>query len=234
MVGEFVIKNKFSTFGNFNFSNLVIAFSRRSDGNMSLNCGDTANSLSNRYKFLKALGIDYQSLVCAKQTHSANITYVKAEDRGKGALDYASAIDNTDAFITKEKNLPLAVFTADCLSIFLYDPKALAIGLVHAGFKGTLQDISGKTVKLMQKRLNTDPKNLYAIFGPAIRICCYRPDETCPDLIELNKRQLLSCGIKEENIFDSGFCTYCQNAEFFSFRKEGRASGRMISVIMLK
>ncbi|MDD5156384.1 MAG: peptidoglycan editing factor PgeF [Candidatus Omnitrophica bacterium] len=233
----------------FKNPNLICATSKRPQ-NMSLSYGNTKESLSNRKKFLNSLGIDYQSLVCAKQSHSDNVRYAQEADRGKGALTYETALSDTDALITNKKDLALAVFTADCLSIFLYDPKTSSIGLVHAGWRGSLKGVTAKTVSAMRERFKADPQNLYAGLGPLIRSCCYEvrgdfmglfPDDLLLrdkryylDLISVNKKQLLGSGVREENISDRAICTSCRNKEYFSNRREGNAAGRMISVIMLK
>lgn len=233
-----------------NIKGQVSAFSPRFFKNMSLCYADTGESLSNRKNFLNTLGIDYRDLVCAKQIHSNYARYAKEIDKGKGALAYDSSIADTDALVTDRKGLPLAVFTADCLSIFLYDPATPAVGLIHAGWRSTKENIALKAIQLMQEKFNTDTQRLYAGFGPAIRGCCYEvggdfnnffPYDTIKrnghyylDLVQINKRQILDRGVKEDNIFDSGICTCCRNEEFFSYRKEGNACGRIMSVIMLK
>ncbi len=233
----------------FKYPDLVCAFSQK-PFNMSLAYGDTAHSLANRKQFLASLGIDYRDLVCAKQIHSNKVAYICEKDKGRGALSYDSAIADTDALITSARNLPLAVFTADCLSVFLYDAKTASIGLAHAGWRSTKENIVIKTVQLMQKEFHTEPKDLYALFGPAIRDCCYevgddfqknfayglklRNKKYYLDLAGINKKQLLETGVAEASIDDSGVCTSCQNEDFFSFRKEGNSCGRMMSVIMLK
>ena len=196
---------------------------------MSLAYGDTKDSLNNRKNFLKALSIDYGNLVCAEQVHGATIHYVRETDRGRGALSADTAIPSTDALITDKKNLPLAVFTADCLSVFLYDPRKNAIGVVHAGWRSSREEIALKTVRLMQEKFQAEPEDILAGFGPAIRECCYHLD-----LVGSNKKQLLSSGVKETNISDCGICTVCKNSEYFSYRKEKDAAGRMISLILLK
>lgn len=229
---------------------LVSAFSDRDCGNMSLVYGDVKDSLINRQEFLKGLGIDYQDLVCAKQIHSSNIKSVGLADRGKGALTQDSALDATDALITNEKGLPIVIFTADCLSIFLYDPQRKAIGLVHAGWRSSKDMIVTKTINLMQDEFNVKPGNLLAGFGPAIRQCCCQVGEEFKnffpgcvearsnsfylDLVGANRRQLIGLGVREANIFDPDICTYCRSDEFCSYRKEGQLSGRMMSVMMLK
>lgn len=246
----FLKNREYYPLGNLNDANQISAFSPRFFKNMSLFYGDTREALNNRKIFLNSLGIDYQYLVCAQQVHGSCVRYAKEEDKGKGALIYANALSDTDALITDKRNIPLAVFTADCLSIFLYDPITPAVGLIHAGWQSTKENITTKTIKLMQEKFNTNLCALYVGFGPAIRDCCYEVGQefsgyfiqglikrnNCHylDLVGINKQRLLYLGVKENNIFDSKVCTSCRNREFFSYRKEGDSCGRMISVIMLK
>lgn len=228
---------------------LLWAVSSRQHGNMSLSYGATQNSTTHRQVFLKELGIDYCALTCAEQIHGSGVRYVQDADRGCGALDYHTALAQTDALVTDQANLPLAIFTADCLSLFLYDPKLPAVGLVHAGWRSTRQNIAVKTLKLMQEKFGTAAEDLQVKLGPCIRECCYqvgeefgnyfdlglvkREDNYYLDLAGINQQQLVSQGVKAENITDSKACTFCQNDRFFSYRKEGISCGRMMSVAML-
>jgi len=246
-----LIRNKYYQFENFSNCNLLCASSRRILGNMSLCYGNTQGALENRKNFLKELGVDYRNLVCAKQVHGNKARYIQEPDKGKGALSDETTIPDTDALITDKSNIPLAVFTADCLSIFLYDSHTCGIGLIHAGWRSLKENIIAKTVQLMQENFNTKAEDLYAGFGPAIRSCCYevggefsdffnpeylikRDNHYYLDLIGISKKQLLAQGVKDKNIFDSKICTACCNREFFSYRKEGKACGRMMSVMMLR
>jgi len=233
---------------SFEFS-LVAAMSSRLDGNMSLAYGDTGNALNNRENFLKKHHLDFRELVCAKQTHSANVRYVTEEDKGKGALVYETAIDDTDAFITDKKNVPISIYTADCLPVFLYEPYKQVIGLVHGGWRSSAKNIAVFTVKMMQERFSIDPKKLLVAFGPGIRACCFEAEEEFKsifpgdtqerngklyvDLAGANRRQLLKSGVVLENIFDYRICTACGVKNFYSFRAEKDKSGRMIAVMML-
>ena len=246
------VKNrKYYLFRNFPNLNLLSAFSTRILGNMSLFYGDTRDALENRKNFLKGLDIDYRDLVCTKQVHGSVARYIQDKDTGKGALSYDNAISDTDALITNKKNVPLSIFSADCLSVFLYDSKTHSIGLVHAGWRSSKGNILGETVKLMQEKFNTKVEDLYVTFSPAIRDCCYevggdfadffspeylikRDKRYYLDLVGINKKQLLGLGAKDKNIFDSKICTACRNEEFFSYRKEGSSCGRMMSIMMLR
>jgi len=246
----FIKGEEFLPFGNSFDINLIAAVSSRQQGNMSLCYGDVSNALLNRETIMKKLGIDSRELVCAKQTHSGNVHYATELDKGKGALTYDDAIADTDAFITDKKGVPVAIFTADCLSVFLYDPYKPAIGLVHGGWRSTKEEIAFTAIKLMQKRFGADPKNLLVSFGPAIRSCSFEVEEDFKkffpkdiqeregklymDLAGANRRQVLKAGVKEENIFDYRICTVCSIGDFYSFRVEKDVSGRMISVMMLK
>ncbi len=227
---------------------VVSATSSRYDGNMSLVCVDTREALSNRRVFLRNFGIDSKDLVCARQVHGASVSCVTEKDKGSGSRD--TGIADTDALVTDIKRLPLAIFTADCLSVFLYDPQRPAVGLVHAGWKSTQKNITIGTLRLMEKNFGTRAKDLLVGFGPAIRGCCYSVGKDFEDiftgelvksgqyyyldLVRINSRQLLDSGVFAGNISDCRVCTSCRHADFFSYRREGESCGRMMSVAMLK
>lgn len=227
---------------------MVCAFSNR-----ALDLGFEAGSKkikNNRKKFLQALKINYKDLVCMRQVHRAKIMQIRVKDKGKGALGRIDAIANCDAMITREKNIPVAALTADCLPVFLYDKEKSAIAIVHAGWRGTYRNIAQKAVNLMRNKFKSKPKDVIVAFGPAIRSCCYevgkefkryfpnkiikRSDKFFLDLVDVNKKSLIELGVKINNIIDSKICTSCSNQDFFSYRKEGSSVGRMMSVAMLR
>lgn len=236
--------------GNLFPHSIILRFSNRLDGNMSLSYGDTNSSRDNRQRFLQEAGIDASRLVCAKQVHGDAVALITDGDSGSGARDAESAIPYTDALITDRRRVPLAVFTADCLSVFLYDAQRQAIGLVHAGWRGTKENIVGKTVQAMMKHYDCQPENIYAGFGPSIRGCCYRVGEEFADmfkhglvrrdngyyldLVRVNAEQLRRREVKQANIFDCSICTLCRHEEYFSYRREGGACGRTMSVLMMR
>ena len=160
-----------------------------------------------------------------------------------------TAIGRADAVVTNIPRLPIAVRTADCLPVFIFDPKNKAIGVVHAGWKGTKKQVVPAAVKLMRKKFRSRAKDLKVAFGPSIKNCCYQvgkefkrhfpkdvkmtPEGLCLDLPMVNRRQLVSLGVSAKNILDGGACTFC-SGKFFSFRRDGEKAGRMLSVMMLK
>jgi len=205
---------------------------------------------SNRQEILSMLNLKLNQLVCAQQTHSDNVYIVEEKDKGKGSLNYKEAISDTDAFITKEKNIALSIFIADCLPIFIIDKKKNIIALVHAGWRSTKKSLIKKTIFVMQQAFESRPEDIKIFFGPSIRKCCYEvggkfleyfkrgisklKDKIYLDLIKINYLQLKEVGILENNIFDSGICTSCQNDKFFSYRREKDLRGRQMAMVVMQ
>jgi len=167
----------------------------------------------------------------------------------KKDLERGVSLPEADGIIGREADLPVAVRTADCLPVFLYDPVRRAIGLVHAGWRGTRAGIVGKTLAKMTQEWGTRPEDVLAAFGPAIGSCCYEvgsefhehfPEDIIEregriflDLPGANRRQLTAVGLRPDNIRECGICTCCRD-EWFSYRREGTAAGRHLSWMMLK
>jgi polyphenol oxidase len=228
-----------------------------SDLNLALHVGDEQTVvLRNRKQLAKNLQIPLENFVFAKQTHSENIFVVTRENCSSGVFEQVGAIKNVDAFITKEKNIAIAVLVADCVPILLFDKEQKVIAVIHAGWQGTLKEIAKKTVEKMLIEFNCEPKNIIAGVGPSIGPCHFEVQEDVfsqfektfgienkaltkeqgklfIDLWSLNKEQLLSAGIPKENIEVMGRCTVCENKDFFSARKE-KITGRFMVGIMLK
>jgi polyphenol oxidase len=237
-------------FGNLFPHSISLCFSSRRDGNMSFAHGDTTGTFHNRERFLQESRIDLQHLVCAQQVHGDAVFCVAAADAGRGARSHEGAVPDTDALITGVRRIPLAVFAADCLPVFLYDAQKQVIGLVHAGWRGTKENIVGKTIHAMMKQYGSSPDDIYAGFGPAIRSCCYevgaefadrfrhglvhRDGRQYLDLVRINTEQLRRRDIKQANIFDCAICTSCLNDEYFSYRREGASCGRSMAVLMIR
>ena len=255
-------KNKniiFGEFSEFTKQNVTTAVSFRQGGkslspfdslNLGLHTNDNRrNVLENRRLFFELLSINYKNIVTLKQIHSNRVEIVDKSDKGKGALNFSDSLSEADGMVTNGPGVPLAVFTADCMSIFFMDPQKRIIGIAHAGWKGTLLKITTNVINAM-KRVGAELENIIIGFGPAIGNCCY---EIKKDLIErfsnkyietknkkcyLNLRKanmdiLISSGIRKDNIIDSNFCTFCHSDYCFSYRKE-KQTGRMASVIMLQ
>ena len=247
------------------FDRIVAVFTTRNIGG-----GDSANAAGesrdvpdNHKDSFKALAhtvekLDLDSFTAAKQVHGANVSRVTDAERGRGALSHKDAIPSTDSLITNISGVPIGIFTADCVPVFLYDPERMAVGVVHAGWRGTAQSIVIKTLEKMQAEFGSDSANMWAAIGPSIGQCCYEvgPDvfdsfvakfdyadslfrETSDekwhlDLWLANRRQLEDCGVNPEKIIESRICSACNSHEYFSARKHGPRAGRTLSVMAIK
>lgn len=228
--------------------NITAIFTKR-DLNLGFVNQEDSQIKKNRQEILSRLNLNLDQLVCAKQVHADNVYIVGENDKGKGAANFGDAISDTDAFITREKDVALSIFTADCLPVFIIDRKNSVIALVHAGWKGTKKAILKKTIFIMRQVFRSQPKDITVFFGPAIRKCCYevgeefldyfkrgiykRRNKICLDLGEINSLQLEEIGVLVNNIFDSEICTSCQNDKFFSYRREKDSCGRQMALVVL-
>lgn len=222
--------------------------------NLRPGMGDGQAALRENYRrFCDCVGVDLDRLVLSKQVHETTVRLCTADDAGKGLdreRDYTA-----DSLITNEKNLPLAVFSADCGIILLHDPVTGAVGGVHAGWRGCAGGILEKAVREMGKNYGTEPQNLLAAIGPCIGQCCFETDGDVPaamrgalgtdaepflevrgpkyhvDLAGLNRRWLLRAGLLPEHIDVCGLCTACRPDLFWSHRKMGDARGVHAAVI---
>ncbi len=187
--------------------------------------------------------------VFAKQIHHSSITPVFVSNRGSGAFSDNNAIKDCDGLITNNKNIVLCIQSADCLPIFILDKEKSIISLLHAGWKGTAKRIIEKAINLFIKLYNSNSKDIIISFGPCIRECCYEVSDSFKNtfskevlkekenhyylnLVKENTQQANTLGIS--NIFsDSALCTSCNIDLFYSHRKEGSKSGRIMSFFAL-
>ena len=166
---------------------------------------------------------------------------------GSGAVDFADTIADTDALITDLPNVPLLLFYADCVPVLLADTETGAVGLAHAGWRGSVGEIALKTVQMMCRHYGCNPEKMLAAIGPSIGSCCYEVDDKVLtagakyrecftlkpngkyqlDLWLMNRLQLEAAGLERGNIHCAATCT-CDNRElFFSYRAELGKTGRM-------
>jgi hypothetical protein len=179
-----------------------------------------------------------------RQAHGATIKRWRACDEPAGQAVAA------DAAMTTEPRVLLAIETADCLPIFIIDPKRRFASAAHAGWKGTALGVAAIAARALID-LGSSPSDLRVALGPSIGPCCYEvgaevraalPGEEWAfykkadagkwmfDLRLANRAQLLREGIKGARIEDAPFCTRCREDLFFSYRRDGPRAGRMISV----
>lgn len=158
----------------------------------------------------------------------------------------------TDAIVTREPSLGLAVRTADCVPVMLFAPGDLVIAAVHAGWRGTAEHIVAQTVEFLTERFGIEPEEILAYIGPSASVERYEVDEevaaqfiedaivrsadTKPrlDLKKANTIDLIASGLNPENIEISPYCTISNPSLFHSYRRDGDRSGRMLALITLR
>jgi len=200
-----------------------------------------------------ALRIPVSRFVLAKQVHGKEVLVVGSDPRAAAAGENGEF----DALVTDRPGLTLAVRTADCVPIFLLDPRRRVIGVAHAGWKGTVANIVGGVVDRMKTCYGCRPADLLAAIGPSIGACCYRVDRPVYDAVHserersswfrssgadgwlfdlplANRMQLAEAGVPERRIVTSEICTGCRADLFFSHRRDGADTGRQLNFMILE
>lgn len=246
------------------FPGLVHAMSTRHGGvssgpyaslNLSTSTGDSRQNVDANYRRLaEALDAPRERLTTTWQVHGTHVVRATAERWG-GMLDQA------DGIVTDAPGLPLTQRYADCAPLLVYDPRRHAVGLGHAGWRGTVAGMATALVQAMAASFGSDPADLVAVVGPAIGPCCYEvgqevieavrrafpgSDALLPsrnndagstarrgfDLWAANRWQLEQAGVGQVEV--AGVCTCCRRDIFFSHRGDGALTGRFGAVVMLK
>lgn len=198
-------------------------------------------------------------LIIPFQTHGTKSRVIE-----KAFLDAASEVkkqllNGVDALITRESGCCLCISTADCIPVLLYDRVHQVVAAVHAGWRGTVEYIVGHTLERMRSLFGTEGSAVVACIGPGISLESFEVgDEVYEsfrlsgfdmthlsvrntvtkkyhiDLCEANRQQLLDFGVSSRQIESAGICTYIHHEQFFSARRLGIKSGRILSGIMIK
>lgn len=221
--------------------------------NLGEYCGDSADAVAqNRRSLARLLSVD--EILVPYQTHKDKICIIDEEFLSMRDDERKNCLSGVDALITCQRNICIGITTADCVPVLLFDPQNNVLAAVHAGWRSTADSIVQKVVGLMISRFGSNPANLFAGIGPSISVQKFevgdevgdvfkgkgfdlvsiscRNEETGKlhiDLKEANKYQLLDVGILPENIEVSRFCTYSDTDKFFSARRQGIHSGRMLT-----
>lgn len=222
--------------------------------NIGMHRGDSEeNVVKNHTIIAHALGYPVENTVLAHQIHSDIVRAVTAEDcLGPDHHAYPPC----DGLITNTPGLALMIFTADCTPILLHDPLTGAVGAVHAGWRGTAQDIAGKAVAAMVRSFGCDPQNIRSAIGPNIGACCFETDSDVPEALmqtfgssiagafrsvgdkyyvnlkEINRYALARAGVCDIAVSD--ICTACQPQRFWSHRVTQGNRGSQGALIVCK
>lgn len=225
-------------------------------------CGDEpTNVLRNRELLCNLLPQRPIELVIPRQTHDTQVRVIDAlyidmyMQEYRDPMEIPESLKGVDALVTDIPGYCLCISTADCVPVMLYDARKQVIAAIHAGWRGTVGRIVEKVFAMMEEKYGSEGKDIVACIGPSISLDAFEVGEEVYeafqtagfdmhriarkkekwhiDLWEANRLQLLDCGLEEQNIEVSAICTYRNETDFFSARRLGIRSGRILSGIML-
>lgn len=217
-------------------------------------CGSPEEVIANFKIFAEGAGIDYDDMAVVNHEHGANVLRIAHEHRGRGF--YKDPLPPCDGIITDDPTVTLVTSHADCGAYFFYDPVHRAIGMAHAGWKGTLLRIGAEMARRMAEEFDTDPSDIIAATGPCICRDCFevdadlgekfqsefgypgisrpgRPGKAYVDLELAAAVQFVEAGIRPESITLMNACTYENRQHFFSHRRDKGITGSMAAYIKL-
>ncbi len=217
----------------------------------------------NRQLLCQSLAIQPDRLLMPHQVHGVEVRRVTQDFLELPASERQAVLEGVDALMTDVKEVCIGVSTADCIPLIIYDPEHTAASVIHAGWRGTVSRIVQHTVKAMVEAYGSDAGKLKAVIGPGISlqsfevgdevytqfaeagflmesISCKMPamnggmqEKWHIDLWACNRLQLLEAGLPSEQIQVSGICTYEHYEDYFSARRLGINSGRILTAVVV-
>lgn len=226
--------------------------------NLAFSEGENQESVYENFRRICYVsGIYPGDMVFSAQVHGTNVLEVGKMDRGRGFMK-PSAFEAVDGLITNQRQVCLVTFHADCCPVFLLDPVRRAIGLCHAGWRGTVRKIAKITVEKMHKAYGCDPADILAGIGPSIGptsfeirqdvesffeeafpdsvsrlVICSGTGTFYADLWQANRQVLLEAGVKSEHITVTDLDTFREEEYFYSHRRTGKPRGCMAAFLEL-
>jgi len=219
--------------------------------NLSFRVGDDMQVVKdNMCDMKRAVEVHEGRIVTMRQVHGDRI--VRVEDNTE------KEVGEADGMVTQTRQAYLGVLTADCVPILFLAPRQKLVAAVHAGWRGTVEGLAAKMVRLLRGEYDISSDGIEAAVGPAIGACCYevkddvtrplierwgelatpalerREGKTFLDLRRMNRTILEDAGIPADQIYQLGPCTCCTPDEFFSYRRERQETGRQISFIGMR
>ncbi len=206
----------------------------------------------------RAIGMEPENLVIVNGNHGVAVQRVGREQRGDGLARAYTAQDAAfDGMITNERQTALVTIHADCTPVFAFDPVHKAIGLCHAGWRGTVNGMIDALIAHMQAQFNTAPSDLLMAIGPNIGACCFevdvdvaqafertfvqagcvhmtsKPGKYRVNLAHAAAYQMFNRGVAAEHVTMAHLCTCCNETLFHSYRRDGKQGGAMASFLQL-
>lgn len=186
----------------------------------------------NRKKYFTSINIDSGRVVTADLVHGASVVEVSNKEAG-------TMIAKTDGLVTDSKNLFLSATAADCFLLYFYDPMKNVVGIAHAGWRGLLAGVVDNVISALIKNFSLVSQDIIVSISPGIRECHFeispkdrgkfeeyakfileRDNKVFVSLPDIIKNKLSNKGVLAEHIEDCNICTYCNEKDFFSYRRD--------------
>lgn len=210
----------------------------------SLNAGSDVGDNPDHVKVNRDMirdAIDLPTICYAKQKHGIDVVEITPQNIDR--------VPEADALFTVMDNIGLAITHADCQAILLYDPEHEAIAAAHAGWKGSVKNILLPLISAMKMRYHSDPNHMIAVISPSLcpkhaefkqykkdfpeELWSFQVEPNHFDFWAITRKQLNACGILDQNIECAEVCTYCNDKDYFSHRRE-KKTGRHATIIGIK
>lgn len=223
--------------------------------NLGTNTGDNpANVEANRAAFARAFALPSHLLLTVRQVHG---TRVLAIDEPNFDFAHFQKVES-DAIVTNQRGILLAILVADCYPVILYEPDRHVAAVVHAGWQGAAAGLIGQTVRIMQEEFGCRVERLQAAVGPGIAAHKYEVDRPVRDAFRAGSDQWsriaqetrlghwlldlrLSCllqleeaGVDRRTVDLVEECTCCHKEKFFSYRRDQGQTGRQAGFVLLQ
>ena len=220
---------------------------------------DPAHIQQNLSRLAQAIHLQPTQILLPHQVHQDRILDITPAFLSQSQSSQLAQLEGIDALLTAVPHVCVAISTADCVPVLLYAPDRQVVAAVHAGWRGTVLRIAQRCVEQMQQQYQCDPARLQAAIGPSISQAAFEVGEEVVeafreagfelsslmyrhpdsqkahiDLWKANQLQLLEAGLQTAHIEIAGICTYQQVDQFFSARRLGIRSGRILSGIYLR
>ena len=236
-------------FVEFPLSNKCRAITTTTDlGNMAYQVDEGKDVRKHRLLLADILNVDANKFTYVHQHHSDIIMEVTSSDIGKGVNTFEDGLE-CDALYTRTKGIPLCIFHADCVPIFFIDEKEDLVGIIHAGFKGTMKHIALKAIKEVISRENLNIEDLKFYIGPFRMKQSFEIDDSSKAAIVeagfeetiqdnhfdnglANILDLRKLGVKDEQIALANMDTVSDDRFYSAYQKT--PVGRLVSLIYLK
>lgn len=216
------------------FPNLTVLLSEENDSGMKIRyeLENDEKTIEKREKFFAKHNILPSQVVVARLAQGNGLAVILQNDAGK-------IIAQTDGFLTSQKEIFLSITVADCLPVYLYDPKKQVVGLLHAGWRGLDTHIIDKAIDILRETFKVSAQTLLVGIGPGIGSCHFevkrdvlekfleypyvqskKDNAYFLNLKQIAKLQLIKNNVQEEHIEINPLCTYCEKNQYFSYRRD--------------